>query len=194
MIEDPTCGVCKGHFFKRNGIIPHTVIPVAAVGLLFLAACANQGVPRSVAGKSLSAHLHLQQKQIAYSDSFITDRPRVESGLGAAGEGQFHPPQYIEKGKYNVGSGSLSYEGREYPFYVRGLGAAGIGAADIKARGEVYGLEHPRDLSGAYTRAAQGTVVGLWLKNENGVILHVELPDAVPLFPAGNAVIIRLSQ
>jgi hypothetical protein len=76
-------------------------------------------------GKSLSAHLQLQQKQIAYSDSFITDRPRVASGLGAAGEGQFHPPQYIEKGKYNVGSGSLSYEGREYPFYVRGLGAAG---------------------------------------------------------------------
>jgi len=58
--------------------------------------------------------------------------------------------------------------GPEYPFYVRGLGAAGIGAADIKARGEVYGLEHPRDLSEAYTRAAQATVVGLWLKNENG--------------------------
>jgi hypothetical protein len=49
MIEDPTCLLSKGHFFKRNGIIPHTVIPVAAVGLLFLAACANQGVPLSVA-------------------------------------------------------------------------------------------------------------------------------------------------
>jgi hypothetical protein len=38
-----------------------------------------------------------------------------------------------------------------------GLGLAGIGAADIEAKGEVYDVERVRDFSGAYIRAAQYT-------------------------------------
>jgi hypothetical protein len=170
------------------------MFPVAAVASLYLAGCANQAVPLSVQGKSLSAHLQLKQKQVAYSDSYITDRRSVESGLGAAALGQFHPAPYIERGKYNVGTGSLSYQDHEYPFDVRGLGAAGIGAADIEAKGEVYGLERIRDFSGTYIRAAQYSVGGLWLRNENGVIIHIVEADVVPLFPAGDAVMINLKQ
>jgi len=93
-----------------------------------------------------------------------------------------------------VGSGSLSYQGREHLFYVRGIGAAGIGASDFEANGEVYGLERVRDFSGAYVRAPQITVGGLWLKNEKGVIIHLGVADVVPLFPVSAAVTIKLSQ
>jgi hypothetical protein len=52
-------------------------------------------------------------------------------------------------------------------------------------------LERIDDFSGAYKganyRAVQNTVGGLWLKNEQGVILHVEAPERVPLFPVGDA-------
>ena len=184
----------RGRALRRDGGVPPARFPVVVIALLSLAGCANQGVSLSVEGKSLSAHLQLKQKQIASPDSWITDRPRVESGLGAAATGQFHPPQYIARGEYNVGSGSLSYQGREYPFYVRGIGAAGIGASDIEANGEVYGLERVRDFSGAYVRAPQITVGGLWLKNEKGVIIHLGVADVVPLFPVSAAVTIKLSQ
>lgn len=164
--------------------LPQAVFLVVVVGLLSLGGCANRGVPPTVQGKSLSGHLQLKQKQLAYLDSFITDRPRALSGLGAAAEGQFHTPQFIEKGKFNVGNGSLSYQGREYSFRISGLGAAGIGAAEIEAKGEVYGLENIRDLSGSYTganyRAAQNTVGGLLLTNEKGAVIHIELSKKCP--------------
>ena len=179
-------------------ILPQAVFLVVVVGLLSLGGCANQGMTSRVQGKSLSGHLQLRQKQIAYSDSYITDRPRVESGLGAAAEGQFHTPQFIEKGKHNVGNGSLSYEGREYSFRITGLGAAGVGAAEIEATGEVYGLESIRDLSGSYTgasyRAAQNTVGGLWLTNGNGVIIRIVALENVPLFVVGDAFTVELNQ
>ena len=69
-----------------------------------------------------------------------------------------------------MGSGSLSYQAREYSFDVRGLGVAGIGAAPIQANGEIYGLERVGDVSGAFVRAAQNNVGGLWLRNKNGVM------------------------
>ena len=97
-----------------EAVVPRAVFLAVLVGLVSLGGCANQGVTSSVEGKSLSGHLQLKQKQIAYSDSYITDRPRALSGLGAAAEGQFHTPQFIEKGKLNVGNGSLSYGGHEY--------------------------------------------------------------------------------
>jgi hypothetical protein len=75
-----------------------------------------------------------------------------------------------------------------------GLGAAGVGATPIQANGEVYGLERVGDVSGAFVRAAQNNVGGLWLRTKNGVIIHIEAPEAVPLFPAGDAVIIKLNQ
>jgi hypothetical protein len=178
--------------------LPRAAFLVVVVGLLSLSGCANQGVTRSVQGKSVSGQLQLKQRQVAYSDSFITDRPSAASGLGAAAEGQFHTPQFIERGKLNVGNGSLSYQGREYSFRIAGLGAAGIGTAEIEAKGEVYGLENLRELSGSYTganyRAAQNTVGGLLLTNEKGVIIRIAALEKVPLFVVGDAVIVKLNQ
>jgi hypothetical protein len=106
----------------------------------------------------------------------------------------FHRPEYFEGGKLNVGSGVLDYQGRRYAFGARGLGAEGIEVSKIEASGEVYGLERLRDFPGTYVRAAQNTVGGLWLENEKGIIIRLEAADAVPLFPAGGAVIFTLNQ
>jgi hypothetical protein len=90
----------------------------------------------------------------------------------------------------------------------RGLGAAGIGIAKIETKGEIYGLERLRDFPGAYIQAPQtGTEkglsyrfilgnAGLWLKNANGVIMHLQdaSRQGAIMGLAGDAVVIKMNQ
>jgi hypothetical protein len=133
----------------------------------------------------VSGYVRLAQEQVGYMGS---GKLQGEDEVG------FHRPEYFEGGKLNVGSGVLDYQGRRYAFGVRGLGAEGIEVSKIEASGEVYGLERLQDFQGTYVRAAQNTVGGLWLENEKGIIIRLEEADAVPLFPAGDAVIFKLNQ
>jgi hypothetical protein len=174
-------------YMKRgNEVVPHVLFLIAAAALLYLAGCANQGAPLSVQGKPLSGYVRLTQAQVGYLDTYIGNGEPIALVGGSAGEGQFHWPEFIEGGRLNVGSGVLDYQGRGYHFDVRGLGAAGIGISKIEAKGEVYGLERLRDFPGAYIQAPQTSTEkglsyrfivgnpGLWLKNANGVIIHLQ--------------------
>ncbi|HEX6566674.1 MAG TPA: hypothetical protein VF020_20450 [Chthoniobacterales bacterium] len=165
--------------------IPRELLLFVTVALLLsLVGCANHA-PRSVQGKPVSGHIRLVQKQVGYMGS---GKLQGEDEVG------FHRPEYLEGGKLNVGTGVLDYRGRRYGFGVRGLGAEGIEVSKIRANGEIYGLERLQDFSGTYVRAAQNTVGGLWLENEKGIILRLEASEAVPLFPAGDAVTFKLNQ
>ena len=64
-IREPIGGLLKGYVLRRNEVVPHPLFQVALVALLYLAGCADQGIPLSVQGRSLSAHLRLKQKQVA---------------------------------------------------------------------------------------------------------------------------------
>lgn len=75
------------------------------------------------------------------------------------------------------GSGMLSFEGKEYPFKLKGLSVgANVGVSKMSAAGEVYAMSAVSEFPGTYTKldasvALGGGVGGLRLKNENGVIL-----------------------
>jgi hypothetical protein len=164
---------------KRRG----SRVLIAATALLCFAGCANQGAPLLVEGKPVSGQVRLTQGQVGY----------MGGTLQKEGEVGFHRPEYLDGGRLNVGTGALDYQGSEYAFGVRGLGAEDIDVADIEAKGEVYGLERLQDFSGTYVRAPQLTVGGLWLKNANGVTIHLVSMQSAILILAGDAVVFKLN-
>ncbi len=76
------------------------------------------------------------------------------------------------------GHGVLWFKGKKYPFHVEGLSLGDVGYAKISARGKVYNLKKPSDISGAYGAlgagvALAGGVAGLAMQNERGVIIDL---------------------
>jgi hypothetical protein len=141
------------------------------LALLALAACSQQSAtgPQSVNGMLPSGTIEMHQVQAAY--------------IASAGGG----------------SGTLFFEGEAYPFRVGGLGIGGIGASTITAAGDVYGLTQLSQFSGAYVQGRYGFAFGtksggdLWLKNNNGVILHLNAKrEGLMLSLGGDAVVISL--
>jgi len=75
------------------------------------------------------------------------------------------------------GGGTLTFEGKEYPFKLTGLSAGmNVGISKMSASGQVYDLMDVSKFPGTYTKldasvALGGGMGGLRLKNENGVIM-----------------------
>ena len=75
------------------------------------------------------------------------------------------------------GSGTLTFQGKEHPFKLKGLSVgANVGASKMSAAGEVYDMTKISQFPGTYTKldasvALGGGMGGLRLKNENGVIM-----------------------
>ena len=74
------------------------------------------------------------------------------------------------------GDGTLTYEGKEYPFKVDGLSISDLGASKVKAKGEVYDLKKVSDFAGKYGVAEAGAAIGmggtgLTMKNQNNVVI-----------------------
>lgn len=76
------------------------------------------------------------------------------------------------------GSGTLTYQGKDYPISVKGLSVGDAGITKVEASGRVYGLKKLEDFNGNYAAVAAGaTVAGggsaTAMRNQNGV--NVEL-------------------
>jgi hypothetical protein len=75
------------------------------------------------------------------------------------------------------GGGTLTFEGKKYPFKLKGLSAGlNVGVSKMSAVGEVYDLTKVSQFPGTYTKldasvALGGGMGGLRLKNQNGVIM-----------------------
>jgi len=79
---------------------------------------------------------------------------------------------------YSWGSGTLTYNGKEYPFSVEGLSVGSVGASSVTASGDVYNLKTLEDFNGNYTAAtAQATVGGgagaTAMQNQKSVVLKI---------------------
>ena len=78
------------------------------------------------------------------------------------------------------GGGTLTFQGKQYPFKIGGLTAGvNVGISKMSAAGEVYDLKDVSKFPGTYTKldasiTLGGGVGGLRLKNENGVIMRLE--------------------
>ena len=79
------------------------------------------------------------------------------------------------------GSGTLTYEGKEYPVKVKGLSVGKVGMTNSSAYGEVFNLKHLHDFNGHYNYGGSGmrgvTVAsghtGTIMTNQAGVIVRI---------------------
>jgi len=79
---------------------------------------------------------------------------------------------------YSWGGGTLTYQGRQYPFTVNGLRIGDVGITDVQGAGTVSHLDRVEDFSGNYTALQAGlTVAGggsvMTMQNQNGVVITV---------------------
>src|SRR6516165_136889 len=90
-----------------------------------------------------------------------------------------HQVQVAFIGSGSGGGGTLHFQGRNYPFKLGGLGIGGIGVSRLEATGTVYDLRRVDDFAGVYGQTRVGWSAGaqgkgqLWLKNPNGVYIHL---------------------
>ncbi|MDS4027147.1 MAG: hypothetical protein RKO25_09235 [Candidatus Contendobacter sp.] len=77
------------------------------------------------------------------------------------------------------GTGSLTFQGRSYPFILIGSVVGPGGASRLDAVGEVYKLNNLSDFEGLYSEGTgqagldTSTRTELWLRNNTGVIMHL---------------------
>ena len=101
---------------------------------------------------------------------------------------------------YGGGSGTLTYNGQNYPFRLIGSVIGPGGADRITAAGEVYKLSDVKNFDGRYTQGsgAAGLSRGgdgqLWLQNNAGVVMHLYSTSTGVLLSLGKEeIIIRVS-
>ena len=100
---------------------------------------------------------------------------------------------------FQWGSGTLTYQGQQYPFRVNGLSVVDVGVTRVTGSGSVHNLRNVADFSGNYVSIAAGvTVAGGGsvgsLRNQNGVVIDgVTTTQGVRLTLAPGGVSITLS-
>ena len=80
---------------------------------------------------------------------------------------------------FSWGRGVLTYQGVEHGVTVDGLTVGSVGVTAIEAAGDVFQLHKLEDFAGTYLAAVAGSTIGggagkLVMKNQNGVVLHVQ--------------------
>ena len=146
------------------------VTAIAALSVSALASCAPKPPPPA------AANLGATEGTVTFSGG------AVASGIG-----------------FQWGSGTLTFQGQQYPFRVNGLSVVDVGATRITGSGTVRNLHNVADFSGNYVSIAAGvTVAGGGsvgsLRNQNGVVIDgVTTAQGVRLTLAPGGVNITLS-
>jgi hypothetical protein len=127
--------------------------------------------------------------------------PRTVDGMSPVATVEMHQVQAAYIASASGGEGTLFYQGQSYPFIIGGAGFGGIGASTIDATGDVYGMASPGQFAGAYAQGRYGFAFGhrsrgdLWLKNRNGVVVHlVAKRTGLMLSLGGDVMVIRFKQ
>ena len=81
------------------------------------------------------------------------------------------------------GDGTLSFEGKRYPFSVKGLSLGDLGAAKIVATGGVENIQSVSDFEGQYMALEAGASAGkgasvVTMRNSKGVTLTLETENS----------------
>ena len=77
-----------------------------------------------------------------------------------------------------TGKGTLTYNGRNHPFSITGLGAGGTGVQQMSATGKVYHMNSLTDFPGTYHGISKGLTLiegklHAKLTNGNGVVMYI---------------------
>ena len=79
---------------------------------------------------------------------------------------------------FSWGTGTLTYQGRQYPIKISGLSVAEVGITKATAKGKVFNLKKLEDFSGTYGAAGAGAALGEGagasvLRNPKGVQIEL---------------------
>src|SRR5262249_42954747 len=105
------------------------IAAVALLGISALAGCA----PQQPAAPSSAANLGATDGTVSFSGG------GVAAGIG-----------------FQWGSGTLTYQGRQYPFKLSGLSVVDVGVTGTTGTGVVRNLRNVADFSGNYVAASVG--------------------------------------
>ena len=77
-----------------------------------------------------------------------------------------------------MGGGKLSFGGEQYDFKIGGFQVGSVGIEKTSATGAVYYLKDIADFPGTYFAVQGGLTIGggasgTWMKNNNGVTIHL---------------------
>jgi len=77
------------------------------------------------------------------------------------------------------GKGVLTFQGKKYPFTIKGLTAGGIGIQKVHASGNVYFLKKVEDFTGKYTELTAGATAAKGIgtasfQNNRGVYMSMK--------------------
>jgi len=122
--------------------------------------------------RRMTSFLTIAALGVALTGAFAADEKkpdatvRLSGGSVAAGIG------------VSWGSGTLTFQGKDYPIDVTGLSVGDVGATKIEAKGNVYNLKNLSDFDGNYTGVGAGaTAAGggsaVTMKNQSGVTVDL---------------------
>ena len=79
---------------------------------------------------------------------------------------------------YVQASGTLHFQGQDYPVHLQGLTVGEVGGGTITATGDVYNLSNLNDLDGNYVAVSAGAALGgggdgTAMQNQNGVVIKL---------------------
>jgi hypothetical protein len=101
---------------------------------------------------------------------------------------------------FSWGSGTLTYQGKQYPISADGFDVGDVGVTNITASGKVYNLKNLADFDGNYTGVGAGaTAMGggsaVTMQNQNGVKVDlVSTTQGVKLALAVNGVKMKVKK
>jgi hypothetical protein len=108
----------------------------------------------------------------------VESPPTAQSIAGLTPAGTVTLTEVVAAGMTG-GTGSLTFQGRTYPFKVVGTVVGPGGASRVQAVGEVYRLNRLSDFEGTYSEGtgqaglATSGKAELWMRNQAGVIMHL---------------------
>jgi hypothetical protein len=112
------------------------------------------------------------------SNPIPTQVPTAQSVAGLTPSGKVTMTQ-VFAGGMGVGTGTLTFNGKTYPFKVLGTVVGPGSISKIAVTGDVYKLDDPAQFSGAWIEGTGAVGIetsrtgDLWLENKSGVIMHL---------------------
>lgn len=148
--------------------------------LTLLQACSDSpdsAAPGNIASKnSASAEDHAGNPVSGEQEGEAIDPESLEP----SGEVELKQYSVAFGGSGTLGGGTLTIDGKSYPFTIAGLGYGGIGASSVEATGMVYNLPELEAFPGTYGNARLGMTAGdsgggkSWLRKSDGVVIELE--------------------
>ena len=100
----------------------------------------------------------------------------------APGTVEWNPATENEAQYGGGGAGTVFFDGQLYHFGIGGLGVDGSAVAIIQTTGQAYRLDNMAQFPGTYRQASPDASLptsdptGLWLRNQQGVLIHLNVP------------------